>query len=569
MNLRLVCLICLVGGYVFGLFQTAYIIGKIKKVDIRKKGSGNLGATNMFRVLGIKSGILTFAGDLLKVFLAEFAAYMIVLVWLKLPIDRVALFLYTGFGVILGHDFPFYLKFKGGKGVAATAAILISIWDWKMVVLGILVFFGIAVFTQYISLGSMCLIITEFIAFIVFTQTGLLELDPVWLIDCYIIIGLMMVLIIVRHRSNIVKLFKGTENKFRFMSENEIKEQAQLVEIPGSSIKTKRNATIAILGGGSWAMALAILLTDNGNNVTMWSAVPSEIDILEKDRTNPAFLPDITLPESVKLTKDINECVNEADVIVMAVASAYTRATAKLLKGLVTRKQKILTVAKGIEDKTFKTLREIIIEELPGMDVLVLSGPSHAEEVARKLPTVVTIAGDNLKKCKYLQDIFASPVFRVYTSLDWRGLELGGALKNVIALAAGIADGLGYGDNLKAALITRGIKEISRLALRLGARYDTLYGLSGIGDLIVTCASVHSRNRRCGYLIGQGMSAEEAVKEVGMVVEGFYSAKAAKALAKKVGIEMPIVNEVNKILFDGEDPRDAVNKLMLRTKVRE
>ena len=328
-------------------------------------------------------------------------------------------------------------------------------------------------------------------------------------------------------------------------------------------------AKVTVLGAGSWALGLAILLSDNGHDVTVWSAVPEEIEILKRDHENPKYLPGILIPDIITLTADLDEAVKDRDVIVCAVASKFTRSTAARLKSMVPDGQIIVNVAKGLESGTLYTLKQVIEDELPGADVYVLSGPSHAEEVSRRLPTVVTIAGDDLEKARYLQEIFASAVFRVYTSSDALGVELGGSLKNVIALAAGIADGLGYGDNTKAALITRGMKEMARLAIKMGAEPETLYGLSGMGDLIVTCASMHSRNRRAGILIGQGKTMDEAVNEVHMVVEGIVSAEAARDLAAKHDVEMPIVNAVNRVLFEGMDPRTAVNNLMTRDYTRE
>ena len=326
---------------------------------------------------------------------------------------------------------------------------------------------------------------------------------------------------------------------------------------------------ITVLGAGSWALGISILLSDNGHDVTIWSAVPEEIEILKRDHENPRFLPGVKIPESITLTTDLKASVKDRDVIVLAVASKFIRSTAARLKNLIPDGQKIVNLAKGLESETLYTPKEVIEDELSAADVYVLSGPSHAEEVSRRLPTVVAIAGDNDEGAKELQQIFASNVFRVYTSPDSLGVELGGALKNVIALAAGIADGLGYGDNTKAALITRGIKEMTRLAVKMGARAETLYGLSGMGDLIVTCASMHSRNRRAGILIGKGATMDEAVKEVNMVVEGIVSAQAAKQLAERYGVQMPIVEAVNRVLFEGENPGDSVNMLMQREFTNE
>jgi glycerol-3-phosphate dehydrogenase (NAD(P)+) len=274
----------------------------------------------------------------------------------------------------------------------------------------------------------------------------------------------------------------------------------------------------------------------------------------------------VKLAEDMLFTTDLSEAVKGKDILVLAVPSTFTRSTAKKMKEFVADKQIIVNVAKGIEEATLMTLSEIIEEEIPQADVAVLSGPSHAEEVGRGIPTTIVVGANTKETAEYIQNIFMSNVFRVYTSPDVLGIELGAALKNVVALAAGIADGLGYGDNTKAALITRGIHEIARLGGAMGAKFETFCGLSGIGDLIVTCASMHSRNRRAGILIGQGKTMEEAMAEVKMVVEGVYSAKAAMGLAKKYNVELPIIEQVNEILFNGKDASTAVKDLMLRDK---
>ena len=258
--------------------------------------------------------------------------------------------------------------------------------------------------------------------------------------------------------------------------------------------------------------------------------------------------------------------MSDKDVCVLAVPSPFIRSTCQKMKQYVRAGQIIVNVAKGIEENTLYTLTDIIEEELPYADACVLSGPSHAEEVSRRLPTTCVVSSRTRKTAEYLRSVFVSPVFRVYISPDMLGIELGGALKNVIALAAGTADGLGYGDNTKAALITRGIAEIARLGIKMGGKPETFYGLTGIGDLIVTCASVHSRNRKAGYLMGQGYTMEEAMKEVQMVVEGVYSAKAALELSRKYQVEMPIVEQVNKVLFEHKNAEEAVKELMLRDK---
>ena len=323
-------------------------------------------------------------------------------------------------------------------------------------------------------------------------------------------------------------------------------------------------ANVGVLGAGSWGTALSVLLTENGHQVTVWSIDENEVNMLNEKREHLQKLPGVKLPDSMVVTTDLEGTVKGKDFLVLAVPSPFTRSTAKKMAPFVAEGQIIVDVAKGIEEATLLTLSKQIEEEIPQADVAVLSGPSHAEEVGRKLPTTCVIGAKTRKTAEYLQSMFISPVFRVYTSPDILGIELGGSLKNVIALAAGIADGLGYGDNTKAALITRGIAEITRLGVKMGGRIETFSGLTGIGDLIVTCASVHSRNRKAGYLMGQGMSMQEAMDEVKMVVEGVYSAKAAAKLAEKYGVSMPIVDEVNAVLFDGKSPAEAVNDLMMR-----
>lgn len=325
-------------------------------------------------------------------------------------------------------------------------------------------------------------------------------------------------------------------------------------------------AQIGIIGAGSWGTALAWLLHNNGHQVIIYSVIESEIEMLKTCHENKDKLPGVILPEDMHFTSDLKEAIEGKDVLVMAVPSVFVRKTAHSMAPFVAEGQKIIDVAKGIEETTLLTMSGIITEEIPQADVSVLSGPSHAEEVGRGIPTTIVVGSKTKSTAEYLQNIFMSEVFRVYISPDVLGIEIGAALKNVIALAAGCADGLGYGDNTKAALITRGIAEIARLGVEMGGNVQTFTGLTGIGDLIVTCASMHSRNRKCGILIGQGKSLEEAQNEVKMVVEGVYSAKAAKALADKYNVSMPLVEQINLVLFENKNAADAVRDLMLRDK---
>lgn len=328
-------------------------------------------------------------------------------------------------------------------------------------------------------------------------------------------------------------------------------------------------AKIGIIGAGSWGIALAVLLHKNGHQVTVWSIIKEEIDMLNAEHEHKDKLPGVKLPEDMVFTTDLEGSVKGKDVLVLAVPSPYTRSTSGKMKEYVEDGQIVVNVAKGIEENTLLTLSQIIEEEIPQACVAVLSGPSHAEEVGRGIPTTIVVGAKEKKVAEYLQNLFMNEVFRVYISPDVLGIELGAALKNVVALAAGIADGLGYGDNTKAALITRGIAEISRLGTAMGGRAETFSGLTGIGDLIVTCASMHSRNRRAGILIGKGYTMEEAMKEVKMVVEGVYSAKAAMGLAKKYNVQLPIIEQVNAVLFEGKTADAAVKDLMLRDKKLE
>ncbi len=326
---------------------------------------------------------------------------------------------------------------------------------------------------------------------------------------------------------------------------------------------------IAVIGSGSWGTAVALSQAKKGYEIYLWSWQQEETDRLNRDRENKEFLPGISLPPNIICSHNTEECVNNADIVICAVPSPATRTTAKSLSPYIKKGQILLNISKGLENDSLKTLAEVLKEEIPQAEIAVMSGPSHAEEVSRDLPTTNVVAANDLKTAQFIQDTLMSENFRLYTSTDILGVELGGALKNVIALCAGISDGLGYGDNTKAALMTRGIAEISRLGVKMGAKPETFMGLSGIGDLIVTCTSMHSRNRRAGILIGKGKSLSETLEEVHMVVEGVNTAKAALALSEKYDVLMPIVKEANEILFDGQPASQAVLDLMTRDKKSE
>lgn len=325
---------------------------------------------------------------------------------------------------------------------------------------------------------------------------------------------------------------------------------------------------IAVLGSGGWGTALALLLLENGHDVTLWSYLQAESDNLREKRENP-LLPGVPLPEKLTLTADMS-CVKGCRAVVLATPSFAVRSTAAALKPLLDADTVLISVSKGVEKDTSLTLTEVIQQEVgEEYPVVALSGPSHAEEVGRGVPTAVTAASSNETAAQLVQDLFMCSRFRVYTTDDVIGVELGAALKNVIALCAGVCDGLGYGDNTKAALMTRGLTEMARLGKAMGGRRETFAGLAGLGDLIVTCTSMHSRNRRCGILLGQGTPPEQAVKEIGMVVEGYYAAASGKTLADKLGVEMPITQAAYDVLYGGRVPGDVIEDLMTRNKKRE
>ena len=325
---------------------------------------------------------------------------------------------------------------------------------------------------------------------------------------------------------------------------------------------------ITVLGSGGWGTALALLLTDNGHDVTLWSHSARRSALLEQAREN-SRLPGVPLPEALHLSAALDS-LRESGAVVMATPSFAVRETARMAAPLLREDAVVVSAAKGVERDTALCMTQVIEEELGGKGrVAALSGPSHAEEVGRRAPTGCVAASRDMAAAELVQDVFMSPRFRVYTNSDVLGVELGAALKNVLALCCGVSDGMGLGDNTKALLMTRGMTEMARLGVALGGRKETFAGLSGMGDLIVTCTSMHSRNRRCGILVGQGKRVEEAMKEVGATVEGYYAALSAHQLAEKAGVEMPICECAYRVLYEGQSVREVVGALMSRNKKRE
>lgn len=327
-------------------------------------------------------------------------------------------------------------------------------------------------------------------------------------------------------------------------------------------------SAVVVLGAGGWGTALAVMCAKFGHSVTLWSPFEKDIAALRQDGENKRLLPGVPLPRELALTTDLSPA-GVADAVIMAVPSFAVRQTAARLRGALPAGGLMVNVAKGLEEGSLLRMSQVIGAELPEARTVVLSGPSHAEEVSRGIPTAVVAASPDTAAAQAVQDMLMNPTFRIYVNTDAVGVELGGALKNVIALAAGVCDGLGLGDNTKAALMTRGITEMARLGSAMGGMPQTFAGLAGIGDLIVTCTSMHSRNRRAGIFIGQGRTAAQAVEKVGMTVEGYHTARAAHELAERMGVDMPIVTECYRVLFEDKDPRQAIGELMQRQKKHE
>lgn len=326
---------------------------------------------------------------------------------------------------------------------------------------------------------------------------------------------------------------------------------------------------VAVLGAGSWGTALGLVLAQKEIEVSLWSWQQEQTDEIIETKRNEKYLPGVELPDNIKPTSDLKTCIDGAKIVLIAVPSQVVRQTLEKCADMISKDQVIVNVSKGIEMTTLKCISEVVEEFLPENKFVALSGPSHAEEVSRKIPTTLVSASTDQEAAELVQDAFTTENLRIYTNPDLTGVEVGGALKNIIALGAGISDGLGYGDNAKAALMTRGIHEIARLGLKMGAKLETFSGLSGIGDLIVTCTSMHSRNRRCGIMIGEGMTTQDAIDKVGMVVEGIYTIKSAYGLSQKYQVEMPITEQLYKVIYEDYNARESVRNLMLRRMTHE
>lgn len=564
-------------AYLIGNISPATILGKLYGIDIKKEGSGNAGTTNVMRVLGWKAALVTLVVDVTKgVVAVNLGSHNCGTLGAQLCF----------IAVVYGHIFPAFYKCKGGKGVATAFGAALAV-DWPSAFAALAITALAAGSSRKMSIGS--------IAAAVSYPLLILYYYP----DFFPVAVIMGLTIIFTHRSNIKRLRKGEEAELKLGTlETKAKEggiaeaiasvsaaskdmavidSAALNALPVDfyadekkpKIKTADKKKIAVIGNGSFGTALANLLVHNGHYVMMWGRSRESINDMKETQQNKKYMPGVLLSEKIKYTVNFKTAASNRDVLVFAVPAQHFAEMAKKAGKYVSKDTVIVNLAKGIEQGSIKRMSEIAKKAFPKNKYVALSGPSHAEEIARNNPATVVVASTDKKAAETIQNIFMNGKFRVYTSDDVIGVEIGGALKNVIAIGTGISDGMGFGDNAKAAITTRGIHEITRLGVKLGAQRETFAGLSGIGDLMVTCTSDLSRNRRCGILIGKGYEPADAVAEIGSTVEGFYTVEAAKTLAEKNDIDMPITNAVDAVINGEMHASEAVSLLMQRDKKNE
>ncbi|MEN9308710.1 MAG: hypothetical protein RL173_2642 [Fibrobacterota bacterium] len=581
--------------YLLGSIPTAVWVSRLfAGIDIREHGSHNAGLTNVYRVLGWKPAVPVAIVDLLK----GLGAVLLGLAWSKsawnMDHGHQTFALGCGVAAVVGHSFTVFAGFRGGKGVltmmgvftgVSTAPALISFGFWVLVLRK----------TGFVSLAS---ILAS--AFFAIAETVVFALNAVqvaaeisvggevaWFallrtlvskghMNLLILSWIMAVFVIWKHRANIQRLRNGTE--YRFGSAREDDEELVDVDVAKQDFARDARAAgldpdrVAIIGAGSWGMAIAQILSSKGLKVTLWEYSATVADKLRETRELPDKLPGVKLLDSVEITSDLAKAVDGAATVCLIVPSHTLRSVCKNMGQILTPEQVAsrhwVSFIKGIEEKTLKRMTEIVMEVLPGAtpaNVSVLSGPSHAEEVARQVPTTVVVASRDEEVAAALQDIFfMAPYFRTYRSTDVAGVELCGAVKNVIAIASGILDGLDLGDNTRGALMTRGMVEMSRLGEKMGGRRDSFFGLAGMGDLITTCVSKHSRNRFVGEQVGKGRPLAEVLGGMTMVAEGVRTVAGVRELARLHKVDMPLTEQVHGVLFEGKSARDSVEALMAR-----
>ncbi|MEK7395169.1 MAG: glycerol-3-phosphate 1-O-acyltransferase PlsY [Fibrobacterota bacterium] len=581
--------------YLLGSIPTAVWVSRLfAGIDIREHGSHNAGLTNVYRVLGWKPAVPVAIVDLLK----GLGAVLLGLAWSKsawnMDHGHQTFALGCGVAAVVGHSFTVFAGFRGGKGVltmmgvftgVSTAPALISFGFWVLVLRK----------TGFVSLASILasafFAIAETIVFALNAVQVAAEIsvggEVAWFtllrtlvskghMNLLILSWIMAVFVIWKHRANIQRLRNGTE--YRFGSAREDDEELVDVDVAKQDFARDARAAgldpdrVAIIGAGSWGMAIAQILSSKGLKVTLWEYSAAVAEKLRETRELPDKLPGVKLLDSVEITCDLAKAVEGAATVCLIVPSHTLRSVCKNMGQILTPEQVAsrhwVSFIKGIEEKTLKRMTEIVMEVLPGAtaaNVSVLSGPSHAEEVARQVPTTVVVASRDEEVAAALQDIFfMAPYFRTYRSTDVAGVELCGAVKNVIAIASGILDGLDLGDNTRGALMTRGMVEMSRLGEKMGGRRDSFFGLAGMGDLITTCVSKHSRNRFVGEQVGKGRPLAEVLGGMTMVAEGVRTVAGVRELARLHKVDMPLTEQVHGVLFEGKNARDSVEALMAR-----
>ena len=551
--------VLLIGAYLLGAFPSGYLAGRALRVDLRTEGSGNLGATNVYRVLGLLPAVVVLAIDVTKGFAP---------VWWFSEWDGRETNLGVAYGLIAlaGHVWPVTTSMRGGKGVATAAGSLLAMAPTAVSVSGV-VWIGIVAITGMASAASLV-----GVALVpVLAAAG----EASQAVVTYSL--LLAVVVWWTHRQNIVRLIRGEELRLRWSlsgtmgARGERSEEGH--ERPGSvrgSAGTPESpaagARVAVLGAGSWGTALAQTLARNGHDVPLWARSGELVAALRESRTNERYLPGVALHPAISATDDLETALEGADWVVSVCPAQATREVIKAARPWLGTTP-LITGSKGLEIETRLRMTQVFEEELGrgrASESVVLSGPSFAAELASYLPTAVVVASANTGNAKRAQALFQNSYFRVYTQSDVVGTELAGALKNVMALAAGIGDGLGLGDNTRAAIITRGLAEIMRIGYPMGAREITLSGLAGLGDLVLTCTGPLSRNYTAGVAIGKGANPQSIVEEMDQVVEGVHTARAARALSRELDVEMPITQAVFSVLYEGVPPRQAVEGLMAR-----
>jgi len=581
--------------YLLGSIPTAVWVSRLfAGIDIREHGSHNAGLTNVYRVLGWKPAVPVALVDLLK----GLAAVLIGLAWSKsawhMPHGHQTFALGCGVAAVIGHSFTVFAGFRGGKGVLTTLGVFTGVSAAPALVA--FAFWGLVLKrTGYVSLASILaagfFAVLETIVFALHAIQVAAQISTGGVLCWYSLLGTLVtrghmnllilswitaVFVIWKHRANIVRLRNGTEYRFGSAREDDEEE----IDVDRAKADFARDAAaagldpdkIAVIGAGSWGIAIAQILASKGLKVTMWEYSEQVAEKLRQTRELPDKLPGVRISDSVEITSDLKVALEGASVACMIVPSHTLRSVCKNIAAILAPEQvaarQWVSFIKGIEEKTLMRMTEIVMEVLPGAteaNVSILSGPSHAEEVARQVPTTVVVASRDEETAATLQDIFfLSPYFRTYRSTDVVGVELCGAVKNVIAIASGILDGLDLGDNTRGALMTRGMVEMSRLGEKMGGRRDSFFGLAGMGDLITTCVSKHSRNRFVGEQVGKGRPIQEVLAGMTMVAEGVRTVAGVRELAKVHKVDMPLTEQVYGVLFEGKSPRSSVEALMAR-----